>query len=150
MTESTSTSYIVVGVDGSASSRDALRWAARQARLTGADLHAVCAWDLPTGYGFAPNDSYLDLAAEAGKGLNATVVEVLGAVQDVPLVARVERGHAAGILVEASRGADLLVVGSRGRGEFAGMLLGSVSQHCAQHAACPVLIVRHQQDREPP
>lgn len=146
MRDTPSTSFIVVGVDGSASSRDALRWAARQARLTGADLHAVCAWNLPSGYGYAIDYSDVDLEAEARKGLDATLAQVLGDVPDAPLAAHVEQGHAASVLVEASRGADLLVVGSRGHGAFSGMLLGSVSQHCAQHAACPVVIVRHQHE----
>ncbi|HET9171261.1 MAG TPA: universal stress protein [Actinospica sp.] len=143
MAENPGTPFIVVGVDGSASSRDALRWAARQARLTGAELHAVCAWDFPATYGWAPDYSDVDLAAQARKDLDATIAEVLGAA---PAVVRVERGHPAAVLVDSSLGADLLVVGSRGHGAFAGMLLGSVSQHCAQHALCPVLIVRHQQD----
>ena len=145
MTDTTSTSYIVVGVDGSAHSRDALLWAARQARLTGADLHVVCAWNLPAGYGFAPDYSYVDLEAAARKGLDQTIAQVLGGLPSVPVVTRVERGHAAHVLIEASRGADLLVVGNHGHGSFTGMLLGSVSQHCAQHADCPVLIMRREE-----
>lgn len=141
MVETTHVPFIVVGIDGSELSKDALRWAASQARLSGADLCAVSAWDLPTGYGFAPSDSYEDLAKRAQKGLHSTLVQVLGEAPDVSVTALVERGHPARVLVEASRGADLLVVGSRGHGAFAGMLLGSVSQHCAQHATCPVLIM---------
>lgn len=134
--------FIVVGVDGSEPGKDALSWAARQARLTGADLHAVGAWDLPVGYGFAPDDSWTDLSARARDELDATIAQVLGDVPDLQVIARVEQGHPAEVLVETSRGADLLVVGSRGRGTFKGALLGSVSQHCAQQATCPVLIVR--------
>jgi nucleotide-binding universal stress UspA family protein len=88
------------------------------------------------------------MAAEAQNGLDETITEVFGDMPDVPLVSRVERGHAAAVLVEASRGADLLVVGSRGRGAFAGMVLGSVSRHCAENADCPVLIVRHPREHE--
>jgi nucleotide-binding universal stress UspA family protein len=142
MDESEGTPFIVVGVDGSESSRDALLWGARQARLSGADLHALCAWDLPVGYGFAPDDSWSSLAVQAREGLDATIAQVLGEEPDVQVVARVEQGHPAKVLVEASRGADVLVVGSRGHGAFAGAFLGSVSQHCAQHADCPVLILR--------
>lgn len=142
MAETTSTSFIAVGVDGSASSMDALRWAAGQARLTGADLHAVYAWDLPPGHGFAPGYAYVDPEAEARRSLESTIAKVLGDEPAVPLVTHVARGHAASVLIEASRGADMLVLGSRGHGAFAGMLLGSVSQHCAQQAACPVLIMR--------
>jgi nucleotide-binding universal stress UspA family protein len=148
MSESTSTSFIVVGVDGSPSSRHALLWAAGQARLTGADLHAVCAWDYPTTFGWASDYSDVDLAGDTRKELDATIAEVLGGLPDVPVVPRVERGHAASVLVDASRDADLLVVGSRGHGAFTGMLLGSVSQHCAQHAECPVLILRRHKEAE--
>lgn len=145
MTETTSTSFIVVGVDGSECSEDALRWAAHQAEFTGADLHVVCAWDYPTAYGWAwaPGFTSLDLAAESRKDLEATIEKVLEGRAHRPVTARAERGPAADVLVTASRGADLLVVGSRGRGAFADMLLGSVSLHCAQHADCPVVIVRH-------
>lgn len=148
MADTTSTSFIVVGVDGSDSSMDALRWAAGQARLTGADLHAISAWDLPVGYGLAPGARAEEVAGEARKGLNAAIAQVFGDSPDMPLVARVEQGHPAPVLIDASCGADLLVVGSRGHGAFAGMLLGSVSQHCAQYAACPVLIVRHERKPE--
>jgi nucleotide-binding universal stress UspA family protein len=145
MTETTSTSFVVVGVDGSESSADALRWAAAQARITGADLHAVYAWEFPSAYGWAwaPGFTDLDLAAESRKDLDAMIARVLDGGAGVSVVARVERGHAAEVLVAVSRGADLLVVGSRGRGAFADMLLGSVSLHCAQHAHCPVVIIRH-------
>lgn len=132
----------MVGVDGSESSKDALRWAAEQARQTGAAVHAISTWNFPTSYGWGPYIADVDLAAEARRGLEQTIEEALGDKPDVPLVARVEQGHAAGILVDASREAALLVVGSRGRGAFTGMLLGSVSQHCAQNATCPVLITR--------
>ncbi len=138
--------FIVVGVDGSEASKDALRWAARQARLTGAELRAVCAWQMPTGYGWIPDISEFDFAAEARSGLDGTVADALGADPGVKVTTDVRQGHPATVLIEASQGAALLVVGSRGHGAFAGMLLGSVSQHCAQHASCPVLIMRHQPD----
>ncbi|GAA1988478.1 universal stress protein [Catenulispora subtropica] len=146
MTESSNAPFIVVGVDGSEGSAEALRWAAEQARLTGAELHVVCVWDYPSGVGWAwaPGFVGMDLAAESRKGLDAMVAQVLDGGAGVALITRVERGHAADVLVNASRGADLLVVGSRGHGAFAGMLLGSVSLHCAQHAKCPVVIVGHQ------
>ncbi len=136
-------SFIVVGVDGSSASKDALRWAARQDRLTGAELRAVCAWRMPGGYGWVADYADIDFAADARKGLDETVADALGANPDVQIVTDVRQGHPAAILIDASQGAALLVVGSHGHGAFAGMLLGSVSQHCAQHAACPVLIVRH-------
>lgn len=142
MAQETNPPFIVVGVDGSETSANALRWAAAQAEATGAALHVVAVWTMPTGYGWGPDVSNLDLEGEARNGLDRTVAQVLGDKPRVPLVARVEHGPAAQVLVAASRDAALLVVGSRGRGGFTGLLLGSVSQHCAQSAACPVLIYR--------
>ncbi len=144
MSDFNGSSFIVVGVDGSQASRDALRWAAHQARLTGAELHAVSAWHVPGGYGWAPDYSDADFAAQARKGLEETVAEVIGGDPGIHVVTAVRQGHPAGVLIDASVGAALLVVGSHGHGAFAGTLLGSVSQHCAQHALCPVLIMRHQ------
>ncbi|MEU8238984.1 universal stress protein [Actinoplanes missouriensis] len=136
---------IVVGVDGSPSATDALRWAADQARLTGARLHAVTAWQLPVYYGWAPLDTFDDdLAAAAGKVLSGAVREVLGDnAIDSEVVESVVAGHPAQVLIDASARAALLVIGSRGHGAFAEALLGSVSHQCVQHAACPVVVVRH-------
>jgi nucleotide-binding universal stress UspA family protein len=134
---------IVVGVDGSPSSMNALRWAIRQAKLTGAEVEAVTAWSYPAGYGWAPvGDGAVDLEGEAGKILFDALAEVSGIAPDVVVEPSVVFGHAADVLVRAAEGADLLVVGSRGHGGFAGMLLGSASQHCVQHAHCPVLVLR--------
>jgi nucleotide-binding universal stress UspA family protein len=134
---------IVVGVDGSPSSMKALRWAIRQAKLTGAEVEAVIAWSYPSGYGWAPfSDGAVDLEGDAGKILIEALAEVSGIAPDVVVEPLVVQGHAADVLVRAAEGADLLVVGSRGHGGFAGMLLGSVSQHCVHHASCPVLILR--------
>lgn len=132
---------IVVGVDGSESSRDALRWAARQAKVTGADLHAVTAWHLPEIYAYEPRD----YEADARKALDHAVEQALGPDPGVPLVTRVVLGDPAPVLIDASRGAQLLAVGSHGHGGFVGMLLGSVSQHCVGHAQCPVVVVRHRE-----
>jgi len=134
---------IVVGVDGSPSSLKALRWAIRQAELAGAEVEAVTAWAYPTGYGWAPlGDGAVDFAGDAGKILAEALAEVSGIAPDVVIRPEVVEGHAAEVLVRASKGADLLAVGSRGHGGFTGMLLGSVSQHCVHHAACPVLVLR--------
>ena len=134
---------IVVGVDGSPSSIRALRWAVRQAKLTGAEVEAVTAWSYPAGYGLAPvSDGAADFEGDAGKVLVDALAEVSGIAPDVIIEPLVAQGHAAEVLVRAAKGADLLVVGSRGHGGFAEMLLGSVGQHCVQHAECPVLIVR--------
>jgi nucleotide-binding universal stress UspA family protein len=134
---------IVVGVDGSPSSKAALVWALRQAERTGAVVEAVTAWWYPSGYGMAPTlDGTVDFEGDAGKTLAETLAEVSGVAPDVRVGPRVAYGHPAWVLLEAARGADLLVVGSRGHGGFAAALLGSVSRHCVQHAPWPVLVVR--------
>ncbi|WP_051939228.1 universal stress protein [Phaeacidiphilus oryzae] len=136
---------IVVGVDGSASSQEALRWAVGQGRLAGAVVEALAAWERPLdygGYGVALMD--VDFAGPARDALDSSIA-ALGpeAEKDVEIVRRVVQGHPADVLLKAAQGADLLVLGSRGHGGFAGALLGSVGQHCVQHAGCPVVIVRH-------
>ncbi|MER5354567.1 universal stress protein [Kitasatospora sp. NPDC002551] len=133
---------IVVGIDGSAPSKAALRWAVGQAVLTGATVHAVAAWEYPSLYGwFAPmvDDGF---EQSARRTLTAEVNEVIGAQRPVPVEESLVLGHAAEVLLEASGDADLLVVGHRGRGTFARTLLGSVSARCAVHGSCPVVIVR--------
>lgn len=136
---------IVAGVDGSPSSRLALRWALGQAELTGARVLAVTSWEYPSFYtwegGPLPPD---DFSQDARTSLDESVDEQLqqsGAPQ-VQVDRDVRHGHAAQVLMEASEGADLLVVGSRGHGTFYGALLGSVSQRCAVHSRCPLVIVR--------
>jgi nucleotide-binding universal stress UspA family protein len=131
---------IVVGVDGSASSEDALRWAAGQARLTGQELHAVVSWELPMPYD-GPVIGDLDLSGDAAALLEKTVGNALGAAEAARVVPHVQQGHPARVLIDASRDADLLVVGSRGHGRLSGLLLGSVSQRVMAHATCPVVIV---------
>lgn len=135
-------SKIVVGVDGSPSSSQALAWAAHQADLTGADLVAVTAWHMPTTYGWIPSVADFDWVGNARKNLEDAIKEVLDGVQAELVVREVIEGHAAKVLLHAAAGADLLVVGSRGHGEFAGMLLGSVAQHVVAHAPCPVVVIR--------
>ncbi|MBW6436901.1 universal stress protein [Actinoplanes hulinensis] len=134
---------MVVGVDGSPPARAALRWAARQARLTGSRLYAVTAWQIPAYYGWVPTAPEEDMAEAAGKVLTTAVNSVFGdAPPDVEVVERVEPGHPAQVLVDLSAHACLLVVGSRGHSTFGGALIGSVSQQCVQHAHCPVVVVR--------
>jgi nucleotide-binding universal stress UspA family protein len=139
---------IVVGVDGSDSSKLALKWAARQAKLTGAQLNVVTTWEFPPTLGWAPPyPSDFDPNADATKALRATVDDVLGSDSGIPLQLTVTEGHPAFVLTETAKGAELLVVGSRGHGAFAGMLLGSVSEYCASHATCPVVVVRDPDDK---
>ncbi len=140
---------IVVGVDGSEGSKKALRWAARIATATGARIDAVAAWELTSLYGWSALSALPGLYSpqpEIEKSLNATVDEVFGADRPAGLRVKVLEGPAAKTLLTVSEGALMLVVGSHGRGGFAGMLLGSVSAKVAEHAKCPVLVVH---DGEP-
>jgi len=141
------TPRIVVGVDGSASSRAALRWAVRQAGFTGGTVDAVIAWQLPVmlqNYSWAPiyAEEAGDFAADARKRIDATISEEVEPADRHLVSSRIVHGHPAQVLLKAAVGADLLVVGSRGHGSFADALLGSVGQHCVHHARCPVLIMR--------
>ncbi|MBF6556487.1 MAG: universal stress protein [Acidimicrobiales bacterium] len=134
---------IVVGVDGSKSSIAALEWAATEAELTGAGLKVLMTWEWPISYGWAlsvPSD--YDPTHESEKLLGDLLQPIREAHPGVSIASTVVEGHPSPVLVEASQGADLLVVGSRGHGEFAGMLLGSVSEHCVSNAHCPVLVMR--------
>lgn len=137
---------IVVGVDGSDASKEALRWALEESRLRRSGLQAVYAWLRPQigGRVYIPPE-LLDreqLRKTAQEQLAANVAEVAGENPGVELEPIVGEGPAAKVLTRAAEDAELLVVGSRGHGGFAGLLLGSVSHQCAQHAPCPVVIVR--------
>jgi nucleotide-binding universal stress UspA family protein len=137
---------IVVGIDGSEPSTAALRWAVEEARLRHARVRAVHAWWIypmidaraelvPDGSGWSPE--------EATECVRAFITKTLGeqtGVEITPVAVHGEQASAA--LVHAAEDADLLVVGSRGAGGFSGLLLGSVSQQCAHHAPCPLVIVR--------
>jgi nucleotide-binding universal stress UspA family protein len=127
----------VVGIDGSEGSTRALEWAAAEAARTGAML------EVHTAYG---PGGVLTTPATTERTMRRLVDQSLARVQEVaPKVHAVgvtHEGSPVSALIDASQGADLLVVGSRGRGGFAGLLLGSVSQQCALHAHCPVVIVR--------
>lgn len=133
---------IVVGVDGSPASADALSWAARQAELTGAAIEAVTSWEYPMAFGGYPAANEIDWPANARSVLDSALDQALGEAAD-PVTRTVVEGHPAKVLIDAAAGAELLVVGSRGHGGFAGLLLGSVSEYVVAHAPCPVLVVRH-------
>lgn len=134
---------IVVGVDGSESSKQALRWAVRYAAATDAAIDAVMAWQLLSAYGwYSVDEDSRDVIKESRKVLAETIIDAVGAQPPVTIHARVEQGHPAELLLHEAEGAELLVVGSRGHGGFMGALLGSISQYCAYHAPCPVVIVR--------
>jgi nucleotide-binding universal stress UspA family protein len=134
---------VVVGVDGSEPSKDALRWAIRYACRTGATVRAVTVWHFPTSFGWGPLPTIpeMDLEADARAGLKETVEAVADTSEPVTLQTEVVEGPPALTLLRAAEGADLLVVGSRGHGAFAGMLIGSVSEHCVHHANCPLVVI---------
>lgn len=134
---------IVVGVDGSASSKQALAWALRHADTTGLPVTAVLAWEIPANYGTAAMVlPAAEFAEEAQRALKQVVDEVAAAFPQVHVASRIVEGHPAKILLKEAEHAQLLVVGSRGHGGFVGTILGSVSQYCVTHAKCPVLVLR--------
>ena len=135
---------IVVGIDGSQQSNCALIWAAGQAKLRKLPLHLVTAYTVPIfaasgldgGYATV-DDDVIRQGAEAVLRESAAKVAHL----DIEMDARVENGDAAGVLLDLSETAELLVFGSRGRGGFIGRLLGSVSSALPAHAKCPTVTV---------
>ncbi|HYT10477.1 MAG TPA: universal stress protein [Mycobacteriales bacterium] len=145
---------IVVGVDGSEESQAALRWAAGEAELHGAELEAVYAWEPPLRLplvsapanpliGSAQVDTRV-LARRAEETLEAALDQVFGEQRPGYVTPVVLEGPAAAVLLDQSLHADLLAVGSRGHGGFKGLLLGSVTEQCVRHARCSVVVVRPQ------
>lgn len=135
---------IVVGVDGSAGARAALEWAGTEARRRGTSVHAVCAYNEPPTVA-AGGPAAAGALAELRHGLERDAEHVLADAEEsvdmVPVSTRAVHGPAADVLLEAASDADLLVVGSRGRGGFASLVLGSVSQQCAARAPGVVVVV---------
>lgn len=128
----------VIGLDGSRGSIEALRHAIELARITKAELEALVVWDW-TSTDWDPEEA-------AGRMFHDAVESIMGQAEPPRIGLVVVQGNAAELLVERSKGANLLIVGSRGHGGFAGVLLGSVSSVCAEHALCPVLVVHGQGD----
>lgn len=135
------TQRIVIGIDSSEPPKAALRWAIRQAELVHGEVEALAVWDAFTGYGRIPYVEADLMEKLAGTRLSESIDEVAGPDPSVRLHGRTVQGDAAQVLVDASRDADLLVVGNRGHGLFASALLGSVSDRCAHHAKCPVVVI---------
>jgi nucleotide-binding universal stress UspA family protein len=140
---------VVVGVDSSESSKLALRWAQFMAHATGSGVEVVAAWQpyvasgsIGYGYGYPAVPDEWDAEGDANKSIAVTVDGVFGAHRPAGLEVLTRQGGATQVLLAASAGARMLVLGSRGHGGFAGMLLGSVSAACAEHAACPVLVIQ--------
>lgn len=137
---------IVVGVDGSRGSRAALTWAAAEAADHQADLVVLNVWEHtllpPMGSGSVPQTPVADPSEGATEELLKVIHEELGEDPPVRVQPMVKHGNPAQVLIEESEDANLLVVGPRGHGGFAGLVLGSVSQHVAAYARCPVAVVR--------
>jgi nucleotide-binding universal stress UspA family protein len=137
---------IVVGVDGSPSSHKALTWAVAEAADHGSDLIVINVWEhtlLPPAGSVSVSEKYVpDTSQRTADDLLKEIKEVLGEDPPVLVQPRVKQGNPAKVLIEESADADLLVVGTRGHGGFAGLLLGSVSQHVAAYAKCAVTVVR--------
>ncbi|KOV90107.1 universal stress protein [Nocardia sp. NRRL S-836] len=146
---------VVVGVDGSPASRAALRWAVEDARRRGCPVDAISAWhpDYGVMMGPLPAEVFAEVTPQALKAAGQQVLdhEVQG-FEGVEIRRILVEGDPRDALTKASRDAELLVVGSRGRSTFAGIILGSVSSYCVHHAACPVVVVREpkvEQDHAP-
>jgi nucleotide-binding universal stress UspA family protein len=135
---------IVVGVDGSASSKAALAWAIGQAMVTGETVQAVIAWEFPVGYSFAfaASAAGVDFQGIAAQVVADAVAEVSSLAAPVTIRSTVVEGNPTRVLLDASAGAEMLVVGGHGHEGFTEALLGSVSQHCVHHATCPVMVIR--------
>jgi nucleotide-binding universal stress UspA family protein len=132
---------ITVGVDGSSESVEALRQAGRIAQALQARVEAVIVWEEPIVFGAYSGFNDQDFETRASQVLGRAVREAFGPETPRYFTTRVLRGSIAAQLVEGSREALMLVVGRRGLGGFAGLLMGSVSAACTAHATCPVLVV---------
>ncbi|MBG0739540.1 universal stress protein [Paeniglutamicibacter antarcticus] len=140
---------VVVGVDSSEGSQAALHWAVSEARLHGAGLHLVMAWQQPQYYGAGnglvlgmdPSGDTGSILADAAETELARLGSEAGAGERPAITWEAVEGHPAEVLVRASEDAAMVVVGSRGHGGFIGALLGSVSQHVVAHARCPVVVI---------
>jgi nucleotide-binding universal stress UspA family protein len=136
---------IVVGVDGSPGSRRALTWAAAEAAEHGADLIVVNVWEhtlLPPAGSVSVSEHYVpDPSQRTADDLLGVIKDELGDDPPVRVQPQIKQGRPAKVLIDESAKADLLVVGNRGHGGFAGLVIGSVSQHVAAYAKCPVTVV---------
>ena len=134
---------IVVGADGSPASIGALQWAIEHASQVGAEVEVITGYDIPITILVVPTYTTEDYARDARTLLDHTVEQgTAGKQPEVPLSAKLVQEKPARALTQAAEGADLLVVGGRGRGELPGMHLGAVASYCVHHAPCPVLVYR--------
>lgn len=133
---------IVVGIDGSEESKNALQWAAKQAAKQNSTVHAVAVWHQPVQFDFQRFYNEGDLEKQAQKVMEEAVAQ---ATQDAPeckVDTKIKRGHTPSVLLDESANAEMLVLGYRGRGGVSRVMLGSVVLHCVQHANCPVVVTR--------
>jgi len=135
---------IVVGVDGSPYSEAALRWALDEAADRGGSVSAVFCWQIP--FLSMPGAFDREELEQTYKNYVNEIVSAIAPSPKVPLATLVAEGDPAESLITAAKEAELLVVGTRGRSPFAGLVLGSVSQRCAAAAPCPVVLVKQQGD----
>lgn len=136
---------IVVGLDGSECSKAALKWAAEEARRHGAELFAISAWTPPPvayPFGGFPAGVEQQPAENARAVLEQILRDELGEDPGITVHSDVIEGNPSKVLIDLSKDADVVVIGTRGHGGFTGMLLGSVSQHVTAHAACTVVVAR--------
>ncbi|MEO6958187.1 MAG: universal stress protein [Antricoccus sp.] len=140
MEDDNAPAQILVGVDGSDSSIEALRAAARIATAMDARIKAVMTWEYPAKFYTTPG---LSPETDARNMLSDAVARAFGTDLPAGMDSAALYGPPARVLIEQSATADLLVLGSRGHGGFTGLLLGSVSTAVSQHAQCPVLITHH-------
>ena len=135
---------VVVGIDGSLESINALRWAGEYAFVANKEVEVLVAWDWYRGPGrYTPIFDGFDPQSEAENICEKALTHLRSEWPYLTATGRAAEGHPSPILVEASKTASMVVLGCRGHGEFTGMLLGSVSAYCATHAHCPVLVYRH-------
>lgn len=138
---------IVVGVDGSEGSRQALRWSVDEAQVHGATVEAVHAFSYASHLGYSidavavPVPPVEELQTSAAKVLEEAIEATVPDEARIGIERHVSEGAAVNVLLTRAADADLLVVGTRGHGGFRGLLLGSVSHQCVTHAPCPVVVV---------
>jgi nucleotide-binding universal stress UspA family protein len=137
----TAAGKVVVGLDGSDASIEALRLALQLAPVLDAPVHAVYCWEIPTVYAVYTEAGYAPYEEAARQDLDRVLTQVFGQETPASVTAELVHGHAAEVLTEAGSQARMLVVGRRGHGGFRGLHLGSVSSACVTHAQCPVLVV---------
>ena len=154
---SSTQAYVVVGVDGSPSSIAALRWAARLAPSMNAQIQAITTWQYPTGAGagIGMGGGVGMEMADAPEAVATTILDqaLSTAFAHTPpagLQRTTLQGNPAQVLLDVSTDSDalMLIVGSRGHGGFVGLLIGSTSAYCAEHATCPVLVVHAAPDED--